>query len=46
MIQLRSVVLAAPVRAAIGTFGGCLKDMPTPDLGAEDIHAYQEDERR
>ena len=34
MTQLREVVLAAPVRTAIGTFGGSLKDMPAPDLGA------------
>ena len=30
----RSVVLAAPVRTAIGTFGGTLKDMPATELGA------------
>ena len=30
----RSVVFAEPVRTAIGTFGGSLKDMPAPDLGA------------
>ena len=33
----RSVVLAAPVRTAIGTFGGSLKEVPAPDLGAAAI---------
>ena len=30
----RSVVFAEPVRTAIGTFGGSLKDVPAPELGA------------
>jgi len=30
----RSVVFAEPVRTAIGTFGGNLKDVPAPALGA------------
>ena len=30
----REVVLCAPVRTAIGTYGGTLKDMPAPALGA------------
>jgi acetyl-CoA C-acetyltransferase len=34
MISPRSVVLIAPVRTAIGTFGGSLKEIPAPDLGA------------
>src|SRR5260221_3091890 len=34
MTSLRSVVLAAPVRTAIGTFGGSIKEIPAPDLGA------------
>jgi acetyl-CoA C-acetyltransferase len=42
MTQLRSVVLAAPVRTAIGTFDGSLKDMPAPDLGAVAIGAAVE----
>ena len=42
MTQLRSVVLAAPVRTAIGTFGGSLKDLPAPDLGAVAIGAAVE----
>ena len=33
MLQ-RSVVVVAPVRTAIGTFGGSLKEIPAPDLGA------------
>ena len=28
------VVLCNPVRTAIGTYGGSLKDVPAPDLGA------------
>jgi len=35
----RSVVLSAPVRTAIGTFGGSLKEVPAPDLGAAAIKA-------
>jgi acetyl-CoA C-acetyltransferase len=34
MMSARSVVLIAPVRTPIGTFGGSLKEMPAPDLGA------------
>ncbi len=30
----REIVLCAPVRTAIGTYGGALKDMAAPDLGA------------
>src|SRR5258705_4341810 len=30
----RSVVVVATVRPAIGTFGGRLKEIPAPDLGA------------
>jgi acetyl-CoA C-acetyltransferase len=35
----RSVVLAAPVRTALGTFGGSLKEVSAPDLGAAAIGA-------
>ena len=35
----RSVVFAEPVRTAIGTFGGSLKEVPTPDPGATAIRA-------
>ena len=35
----RSVVIAEPVRTAIGAFGGTLKDMPAPDLGAVAIRS-------
>ncbi len=31
------VVLCAPTRTAIGTYGGTLKDIPAPDLGAVSI---------
>jgi acetyl-CoA C-acetyltransferase len=34
-----SVVFAEPVRTAIGTFGGTLKEVPAPDLGATAIRA-------
>jgi acetyl-CoA C-acetyltransferase len=39
MMSPRSVVLIAPVRTAIGTFGGSLKDIPAPELGAIAIKA-------
>src|SRR5580700_3119546 len=39
MTSQRSVVFAQPVRTAIGTFGGSLKDVPAPDLGAAAIGA-------
>lgn len=38
----RSVVIAEPARTAIGTFGGSLKEMPAPDLGAVAIRAAVE----
>jgi len=34
MTAKRSVVFAEPVRTAIGAFGGTLKDLPAPNLGA------------
>ena len=34
MTSQRSVVFAEPVRTAIGTFGGSLKDVPAANLGA------------
>lgn len=34
-----SVVIAAPKRTAIGTFGGTLKEVPAPELGAAAIAA-------
>jgi acetyl-CoA C-acetyltransferase len=37
-----SVVIAEPVRTAIGAFGGALKDVPAPDLGAVAIRAAVE----
>jgi len=39
MTSQRSVVFAEPVRTAIGTFGGSLKDVPAPNLGAVAIGA-------
>jgi acetyl-CoA acetyltransferase len=33
----RQIVICNPVRTAIGTFGGALKDTPVPDLGAAGI---------
>jgi acetyl-CoA C-acetyltransferase len=38
----RSVVIAEPVRTAIGAFGGSLKDIPAPELGAVAIRAAVE----
>ena len=34
-----SVVVVAPLRTAIGTFGGSLKEIPAPELGAAAIRA-------
>jgi acetyl-CoA C-acetyltransferase len=39
MTSHRSVVFAEPVCTAIGTFGGSLKDVPAPTLGAVAIGA-------
>jgi len=39
MTAQRSVVFAEPVRTGIGSFGGSLKDVPAPDLGAVAIGA-------
>lgn len=36
------IVLCAPVRTAIGTYGATLKDLPAPDLGAVAIRASLE----
>ena len=33
------VVVVAPLRTAIGTFGGTLKEIPAPELGAAAIRA-------
>src|SRR5690349_16641020 len=39
MTSARSIVIAEPVRTAIGTFDGSLKDITAPDLGAAAIRA-------
>ncbi|MBV8169195.1 MAG: acetyl-CoA C-acyltransferase, partial [Alphaproteobacteria bacterium] len=39
MSSSRNVVIAEPVRTAIGTFNGTLKDVPAPSLGAAAIRA-------
>ncbi len=39
MTSSHSVVIAEPIRTAIGTFGGTLKDVPAVDLGAVAIRA-------
>jgi acetyl-CoA C-acetyltransferase len=39
MTSKHSVVIAEPVRTAIGTFGGTLKDVPAVELGATAISA-------
>jgi len=38
----REIVLCNPVRTAIGTFNGTLKDMPAVDLGAAAVRAAME----
>lgn len=38
-MNARSVVFSAPIRTAVGTFGGGLKDIAAPDLGALAIKA-------
>ena len=42
MTSTRSVIFATPIRTAIGTFGGSLKDIPAPDLGAIAVRAAVE----
>jgi acetyl-CoA C-acetyltransferase len=39
MTSQRTVVFSEPVRTAVGTFGGSLKDVPAPTLGAVAIGA-------
>jgi acetyl-CoA C-acetyltransferase len=38
-LSQHSVVVVVPMRTAIGTFGGCLKEIPAADLGAIAIKA-------
>ena len=38
----KEVVICSPVRTAIGTYGGTLKDMPAVDLGAVAVRATLE----
>jgi acetyl-CoA C-acetyltransferase len=42
MTSQRSVVFSSPVRTAIGTFGGSLKEVPATDLGARAIRSAVE----
>lgn len=39
----REIVICAPVRTAIGTYGGTLKDTPAPELGAAVIRETPEE---
>jgi acetyl-CoA C-acetyltransferase len=39
MASKHPIVIAEPVRTAIGTFGGTLKDIPAVELGATAINA-------
>ncbi|MGE0333979.1 MAG: acetyl-CoA C-acyltransferase [Gammaproteobacteria bacterium] len=41
-MSISNVVLCAAARTAIGTYGGALKDVPAPDLGATAIRASLE----
>ena len=38
----KEIVLVSPLRTAIGTYGGSLKDTPATDLGAVAIRAVLE----
>ena len=38
-MEKSQVVLCSPVRTAIGTYGGTLKDIPAPELGARVVQA-------
>jgi acetyl-CoA C-acetyltransferase len=38
----REIVICSPVRTAIGTYGGTLKDTPATDLGAVVVRATLE----
>jgi acetyl-CoA C-acetyltransferase len=38
----REVVICSPARTAIGTYGGTLKELPAPDLGAAVVRATLE----
>jgi hypothetical protein len=38
-MPVKEVVICSPVRTAIGTYGGTLKDTPAVDLGAAVIRA-------
>ncbi|KHL01360.1 acetyl-CoA C-acetyltransferase [Sinomonas humi] len=42
MPGLRRAALVAPVRTAVGTFGGSLRDVPVEDLGATVVNAVVE----
>ena len=44
-MNTRQIVLCNPVRTAIGTYGGTLKDMAAPELGAAAIRAVLERSR-
>ena len=41
-MESRDVVLCSPVRTAIGTYGGALKEVPATELGATAIRAAME----
>lgn len=41
-MSISNAVLCAAARTAIGTYGGALKDVPAPDLGATAIRAFLE----
>src|SRR5512143_954448 len=41
-MSITEVVICSPVRTAIGTYGGTLKDMPAAELGAAAVRATLE----
>jgi acetyl-CoA C-acetyltransferase len=43
MSNLNEIVISTPLRTAIGTFGGMLKDIPATDLGATVVKKVLED---
>jgi len=43
MSNLNEIVISTPLRTAIGTFGGMLKDIPASDLGATVVKKVLED---
>ena len=41
MSNVQEIVISTPLRTAIGTFGGTLRDIPASDLGATVLEASE-----